>query len=458
MYTWCVTVVYDLSIPDFLIAILMNKQFISAINQLCVEKNIPRDRVLDAVGGAIKTAYRKDYGTKDQELDITLDEETGLFTIYVLWNVVEEKENEETELTVAEAKKFKKDAKVGDVIRQEVTPMGFGRIAAQAAKQVILQRVQEAERDVLYETFKEREDELLNVVVGRVDKGQVYLEMDRNTVLFPREYRVQSERYHAGQRMRIYLEKVEKTIKGPQLVITRRSPKFVEKLFEFEIPEIKTKVIEIKGMAREPGVRTKVAVSSSDPKVDPIGACVGQRGSRITTIMDELMGEMIDVVQYDENPEKYIAHALAPAKIRVMELDHKSKTAEVYVDTDQRPLAIGRNGQNVRLASDLTGYEINLHDISEFEGEIQEDGTAISAETVKEQTATAEAIAAAELIETNAVVDDLDISAALKTKLKNAGVESVNVLRKMSVEDLTMIGGIGKASAEKIKSAAAQVA
>lgn len=447
-----------LSIPDFLIALLMNKQFISAINQLCVEKNIPRDRVLDAVGGAIKTAYRKDYGTKDQELDITLDEETGNFTIYVLWTVVEEKENEETELTLAEAKKIKKDAKVGEVIRQEVTPMGFGRIAAQAAKQVILQRVQEAERDVLFETFKEREDELISVVVGRVDKGQVYLEMDRNTVLFPREYRVQSERYHAGQRMRIYLEKVEKTLKGPQLVITRRSPKFVEKLFEFEIPEIKTKVIEIKGIAREPGIRTKVAVSSNDPKVDPIGACVGQRGSRITTIMDELMGEMIDVVQYSDDTQKFIAHALAPAKIRVMELDDKTKTAEVYVDTDQRPLAIGRNGQNVRLASDLTGYEINLHDISEFTGEILEDGTTVSAEKVAQQTATAEAIAAAELIETDAMVDDLDISAALKTKLKNAGVESVNVLRKMSVEDLTMIGGIGKASAEKIKSAAAQVA
>lgn len=438
----------------------MNKQFISAINQLCVEKNIPRDRVIDAVAGAIKTAYRKDYGTKDQELDVELDEETGVFTIYVLWTVIEgeEKENEETELTVAEAKKFKKDAKPGDIIRQEVTPMGFGRIAAQAAKQVILQRVQEAERDVLYETFKEREDELISVIVSRVDKGQVYLEMDRNTVLFPREYRVQSERYNAGQRMKIYLEKVEKTLKGPQLVITRRSPKLVEKLFEFEIPEIKTKVIEIKGIAREPGIRTKVAVSSNDPKVDPIGACVGQRGARITTIMDELMGEMIDVVQYSDDVNKYIAHALAPAKIRVMELDDKVKIADVYVDTDQRPLAIGRNGQNVRLASDLTGYEINLHDISEFEGTINEDGSVDSAEETKEKAATQEAIAAAADLPTDAVVDDMDIAPALKTKLKNAGVETVEVLRKMSVEDLTMIGGIGKASAEKIKAAAAQAA
>lgn len=435
----------------------MNKQFISAINQLCVEKNIPRDRVLEAVGGAIKTAYRKDYGTKDQNLDITLDEDSGNFTIYVVWTVVEEKENEETELTVEEAKKYKKDAQVGDEIRQEVTPMGFGRIAAQAAKQVILQRVQEAERDVLYETFKEREDELISVVVSRVDRGQVYLEMDRNTVLFPREYRVQSERYHAGQRMRIYLEKVEKTLKGPQLVITRRSPKLVEKLFEFEIPEIKTKIIEIKGIAREAGTRTKIAVLSNDPKVDPIGACVGQRGARITTIMDELMGEMIDVVQYSDDMEKYIAHALAPAKIRVMELDDTSKTAEVYVDTDQRPLAIGRNGQNVRLASDLTGYEINLHDISEFEGVINEDGTVESSEETAEKAATEEAIAATANVPTDAMVDDLDIPASLKEKLKNAGVEGVEVLRKMSVEDLTMIGGIGKVSAEKIKAAAAAV-
>jgi len=432
----------------------MNKEFISAINQLCAERNIPRASVIEAVESALKTAYKKDYGTKDQNVDVDLNEDTGVFTVYEVKVVAEEISDPELEMTIAEAKKFKKDAELGDEIRMDVTPSGFGRIAAQAAKQVILQRVQEAERDVIFEAFKEREDELLTAQISRIDRGQMYIEIDKNTIPFPREHRVQSEKYYVGQRLKVYLEKVEKTVKGPNLVITRRSPKLVEKMFEFEIPEIKAKVVEIKGIAREPGIRTKIAVFSSDPKVDPVGACVGQRGVRIQTIMEELMGEMLDVVQYKEKPEDFLKQALAPAKIVVIDLHEKEKVANIFVEESQRPLAIGRSGQNVRLASILTGYEINLKDISEYTGVLPSEDGAVVEETpeMKEQKAEVEKAKKKEAAVnmSGTTIDQLDIPDNLKTKLKNAGIIEASVLAQMNLEDLTMIGGIGKASAEKI--------
>ncbi len=430
----------------------MNKEFISAINQLCAERNIPRGSVIEAVESALKTAYKKDYGTKDQNIEVDLNQETGVFTVYEVRVVAEEISDPDLEFTIEEAKKFKKDAQLGDEIRMDVTPSGFGRIAAQAAKQVILQRVQEAERDVIFEAFKEREDELLTAQISRIDRGQMYIEIDKNTIPFPRENRVQSEKYYVGQRFKVYLEKVEKTVKGPNLVLTRRSPKLVEKLFEFEIPEVKTKIVEIKGVAREPGIRTKIAVHSNDPKVDPIGACVGQRGVRIQTIMEELMGEMIDVVQYKEKPEDFLKQALAPAKIALIDLHESGKIANIYVEADQRPLAIGRSGQNVRLASILTGYEINLKDVSEYDGVIP------TGEPVEETPEMIAEKAAAEEVKkkeaavnmTGTTVEELDIPDNLKAKLQNAGITEASVLAQMSLEDLTMIGGIGKASAEKI--------
>lgn len=440
----------------------MNKQFISAINQLCVEKNIPRDKVMLAVQDAIRTAYRKDFGNKDQEIDVVVDEESGFFTVYVVKHVVEVFDEEvegfeELQMLIPDAKKFKKDAVAGDVIRMDVTPPGFGRIAAQAAKQVILQRLQEAERDILYETFKEREDELLTAQVSRVDRGMVYVDIDKNTIPLPREERVQSEHYNLGERIKVYLSTVEQTVRGPRLVISRSHPKLVEKLFEFEIPEIKSKMVEIKGIAREAGVRTKVAVKSNDPKVDPIGACVGQRGVRIQTIMDEINHEMIDIVAYSDDIEKYITQALAPAKIAVIQLNQDKKVAEVFVPVDQRPLAIGRAGQNVRLASILTGYEINLHDITELKDaklevapveEATEEGEA-TPKAAKKSTKKAAAAGSAE-----GSIENLDLPDSLKKKLAGGGINDISTIEKMSVEDLTMIGGIGKASAEKIKAAA----
>lgn len=435
----------------------MNKQFISAINQLCVEKNIPRDKVMHAVQDAIKTAYRKDFGNKDQNIDVIIDDESGFFTVYLIKQVVEvyneeEEGFEELQLLIPDAKKYKKDAAAGDIIRIDVTPPGFGRIAAQAAKQVILQRLQEAERDILYDAFKEREDELITSQVSRVDKGQVYVEIDKNTIPLPREERVQSERYQLGQRIKVYLSTVEQTTKGPRLLISRKSPKLVEKLFEFEIPEIKAGLVEIKGIAREAGVRTKVAVKSNDPKVDPIGACVGQKGVRIQTIMDEINNEMIDIVSYSDDIEKYITQSLSPAKIAVIQIDKKKLVADVYVPNDQRPLAIGKAGQNVRLASILTGYEINLHDLTDLkDAKIEEVFPEAEEATESKPKAAKKSVTKGGAEDS---IELLDIPEALKKKLANGGIKDVSTIAQMSIEDLTMIGGIGKASAEKIKAAA----
>lgn len=424
---------------------MLNKQFIAAINQLCVEKNLPRDKVLEAVKAALKTAYRKDYGTKDMEIDVDLDEDSGNVVVYQVKNVVEEIEDEENDVTVKQAEAYKKNPKVGDVIRIDVTPTGYGRIAAQSAKQVILQRIHEAEREVVYENFKEREDELLNAQVSKVDRGQVFIEVDRNTILFPAEDRIPGERYYTGQRLKVYLNKVEKTPKGPRLHISRKHPNLVRKLFEFEIPEIKSELVVVKGVAREAGVRSKVAVLSNDPKVDPIGACVGQKGVRIQNIIDELGGEMIDVVEWKENLEDFIKQALAPAKITVIDMDATRKVADIYVETDQRPLAIGKRGQNVKLASYLTGWELNIHDLSDYDAEASKKKKSAQGAT----TSGASAVEEGPKKEINELAD-MELSATVLKKLESNHI-TVDMLRQMTEDDLTQIGGIGKQTAAKIK-------
>jgi len=348
----------------------MQSQFFAAINQLCDEKGIPKDKILDTIKAAIRAAYRKDYGNRDQNIDVGLDEKTERFTVFLIKKVVKDVENPELEITLAEAKKYRKDAKIDEEINIDVTPIEYGRIAAQSAKQVIIQRIQEAERDIMYDTFKDRENELINALVHRVEGQNVYVNLDNKiTTNLSRDQQIPRERYYGGQRLKLYLDKVIKTTKGPQLLISRTHPSLVRKLMELEIPEIKAGLVEIKGIAREPGVRSKVAVSSSDPKIDPIGSCVGQKGVRVTNVMDELNGERIDIILWHDNAVEYIKTALAPAKVAHIELSSESRRAKVYVNPDQRPLAIGKEGQNVRLASRLTEYEIDILDIGELSAE-----------------------------------------------------------------------------------------
>lgn len=415
----------------------MQSQFLAAINQLCDEKNISKERVFETIQAALRAAYRKDYGNKDQEVDVELDENSGLATVYLLKNVVKKIENEDLEITEADAKKYDKKAKIGDTIKIDVTPMNYGRIAAQAAKQVIIQRIQEAERDVMYDMFKDRENELINAVVHRVDGRNVYLNLDdKITTILPYEQQIPGEKYYGGQRIKLYLDKVIKTTKGPELLISRTNKNLVKKLLELEIPEVKSNLVEIKSIARDPGVRCKVAVYSNDEKIDPIGSCVGQKGVRVQNIMEELNGERIDIIQWSENMEDYIRTALAPAKTTVIELFQKERRAKVFVQSDQRPLAIGKQGQNVRLASILTGWEIDILDISDHAG-----GGQVATKAPEEAKIVANTI------------EELGISDELVEKLKAANLTLVEQLKGLGARDLVEVEGIDDEGAKAIAAA-----
>ncbi|MDD3861640.1 MAG: transcription termination factor NusA [Candidatus Gracilibacteria bacterium] len=417
----------------------MHSQFFAAISQLCDEKNIPKDKIIEAIKAALRAAYRKDWGNKEENVDIDLDEGSGMATVYIVKTVAEKVEDEFLEISLKEAQKYDKSAEVGDEIRIDVTPMNYGRIAAQAAKQVIIQRVQEAERDVMYDTFKDRENELINAIIHRVDGTNVYVNLDNKTTTnLPYDQQIPGEKYYSGQRLKLYLDKVIKTTKGPQLLISRTNANLVKKLLELEIPEIKSGVVEIKAIAREAGIRSKVAVSSTDNKIDPIGSCVGQKGVRVQNIMDELNGERIDIIQYSENMEDFIKTALAPAKSAVIKLFEKEKRAKVYVQPDQRPLAIGKQGQNVRLASILTGWEIDVLDISEFEDVVAAKAAKAAKEEIKE-------------------VKDLDIAPELVEKLASANLTSVEQIKGLTAKDLASVDGIDEESAEAIAAAVKKV-
>lgn len=423
----------------------MQSTFIAAINQLCDEKNLPRDVVLDTVKAALRAAYRKDYGNREQNVEVDLDEKSGNFTVYLVKTAVKKVENKEQEMTLAEAKKYLKEPKIGDIVRIDVTPVGYGRIAAQSAKQVIIQRLQEAERDIMYQTFKDRENELLNALVHRVERNYVYVDLDKVTAVLSPEQQIPGERYFGGQRIKIYLDRVIKTTKGPQLLISRTHPSLVRKLLELEIPEIKAGLVELKAVARLPGVRCKIAVSSNDPKVDPIGSCVGQKGVRVQNVTEELNGERIDVIQWYPEAEKFIQAALSPAKIFHINVDEKIRRAAVYVNLDQRPLAIGKQGQNVRLASQLTNHEIDILDTKD-----------IPEEMLKEKGMAPAPVAAApkELV---IKIGDLSIAQELKDRLAAANLTDVEQLKGLSITDIASVEGVDEAGAKEIVEAVKKV-
>lgn len=419
----------------------MQSQFLAAINQLCDEKGIPKEKVIETIKAALRAAYRKDYGNRDQNIDVEFTDSAESARVYLLKNVVKKPENKELEMTLAEARKYKKDAKVGDEIKIDVTPLEYGRIAAQSAKQVIIQRIQEAERDVMYDTFKDRENELINALVHRVENQSVYVNLDNKiTTILPSDQQIPRERYYGGQRIKLYLDKVIKTTKGPQLLISRTHENLVKKLMELEIPEIKSNLVTIKAIAREPGVRSKVAVSSSDPKIDPIGSCVGQKGVRVVNVMDELNGERIDIILWNENPEEYIKTSLSPAKVAMISLDKEAKRAKVYVNPDQRPLAIGKNGQNVRLASKLTGFELDIMDVGDLGGAAGGTGDGAAKPVVEN------------------IADLPGITPEIVSKLATANLSQVAQLHGLSAKDLRGIEGISEDEAKMIVDAVKKVA
>lgn len=355
----------------------MRASFIAAINQICSEKNVKPEQVLDAVKQAIATAYRKDYGNKEQEIRVEVEEGHDTPRILLVKEVVEEVENENFEVSYKDAKKINSDIEVGDEMTIDVTPDGYGRIAAQAAKQVILQKLQEAEKQSLYEMFKDRENELLTATVTKVEPNWVTLEIEGMTVSMPWREQIPGEHYYTGKRIRVYLDRVEKTGKGPQLRISRTNPALVKKLLELEIPEVRNGDVEVKAIARDAGFRSKVAVKSNDPRIDPIGACVGQKGVRIQAVMDEINGERVDMIEWSEDAIKLISTALQPAAISAVIIVNNQervddegrrikKRAAVFVEEAQRPMAIGRKGQNIRLATELTGFELDMYNYEEL--------------------------------------------------------------------------------------------
>ncbi len=355
----------------------MRAAFIAAINQLCSERNVKADDVLEAVRQAIATAYRKDFGNKEQEIRVVLREDQDMPTVLLIKEVVEEVLNENFEISLKDARRVKPDAEVGDEIEIDVTPVGYGRIAAQSAKQVIIQKLQESEKQSLFEMFKDRENELLTATVTKVEPNWVTLEVEGMTVSLPWKEQIPGEHYYTGKRIRVYLDKVELTGKGPQLKISRTMPHLVRKLLELEIPEIRNGDVQIMAIARDPGMRSKVAVKSGDARIDPIGACVGQKGVRIQSVMEEINGERVDMIEWSDDPIRLISTALQPASISAviivnaeqnLDADGRviKKRAAVFVEEAQRPMAIGKKGQNIRLATQLTGYELDMYNYEEL--------------------------------------------------------------------------------------------
>lgn len=342
----------------------MSINFMAAIKQLALEKGLPEDIVISTVESALAAAYRKDYGRPGQHIQSTLDPETGHVRIWRVYNVVEkeeEVENPAVDVLLEEAKKIDKKAKIGEEIRTELEyKEEFGRIAAQTAKQVIIQRIREAERDILYEEFKSKEGQIVNGIVQQVEGRVVLVSLGKTTGVLLPSGQIENESYNIGRRIRVYVQEVEENARGPRIIVSRSSAEFIRALFALEVPEINSGAVEIKGIAREAGARTKIAVWSDEEGIDPVGSAVGQHGSRVQAVLSEISEEKIDIILFDPDTKNYILNAMSPAKINKITLGKKEKRAKVEVPEDQLSLAIGRRGQNVRLASLLTGWEIDV--------------------------------------------------------------------------------------------------
>ncbi|CAN5599462.1 transcription termination factor NusA [soil metagenome] len=339
----------------------MKSDFYTAIAQIAAERGIPKEAVLSSVEHALKTVYKKMTGS-EEEVEVIIDSSTGSMHVFINKNVVAEVADPLTEISVEEARAQKPDAAPGDEIRLERTPENFGRIAAQTAKQVVLQRIRDYERDTVYEEYADRQGELINGIVQRADARAVIVELGKAEAVMPAREQVPTERYRPGQRLKVYLVEVNNETKGPQLIVSRSHPHLIKRLFEIEVPEIYSGAVEIMEVAREPGLRSKVAVAARQEKVDPVGSCVGVRGVRIQNIVNELYGEKIDVIEWSPDTANFISNALSPAKPSSVTLNEAEKVATVIVPTDQMSLAIGKEGQNARLTYKLTGWRIDIKD------------------------------------------------------------------------------------------------
>lgn len=344
----------------------MNSEFIDALEILEKERGINKDILIEAVENALISAYKRNY-MNATNVRVEIDRETGVVKVYSRKQVVKEVADNQEEILLEDALQINRAYEEGDIVEQEVTPKTFGRIAAQTAKQVVMQRIREAERGVVFEEFIQKEDELLTAIVQRVDRNfGVYLELGKTEGYMPRQETVKGEVYNVNDRIKVYVIEVKNTPKGPQVFVSRSHPGLVKRLFEMEVPEIQMGIVEIKAIAREAGYRTKIAVASNDPQVDAVGACVGQRGIRIDRVVHELYNEKIDIIKYSTDPVQLVANALSPAKIISVEAFEDEKSAFVIVPDNQLSLAIGKEGQNARLAAKLTGWKIDIKSNSAY--------------------------------------------------------------------------------------------
>lgn len=337
------------------------KQLTLVVRTIAEEKNLPEEVIMDVIEQAIAAAWRRDNGERDQNVRAELNTNDGTASVYLIHEVVEEVENEATQLTLDEAKKIDAKAELEGTVEQKFEVTKFGRVAAQTAKQVVLQRLREAERETLLAEFEDKVGTIVTGSVQRVDPRVVRVEINKVTGILPQSEQIYGERYSIGSRIKVLIKDIERDNRGPQLILSRGSDKFVELLFRQEVPEMETGAVEIKAIAREAGRRTKIAVASTVPGVDAVGTFVGGHGTRVQAVMNEIGDqEKVDIVTYDDNPEVLIRSALSPAEINGLEIDESEKRAKVFVSDNQQSIAIGRGGQNVRLASRLTGYELDI--------------------------------------------------------------------------------------------------
>ena len=348
----------------------MNQEFIGALKEIVKDKGISEDLLFETIEDALVAAYKKNYAgptSSAQNVKVTIDRESGEIHVYSQKIVVEEVFDNVTEIGLEEAQEIKPTYDLDDVVDFEVTPKNFGRVAAQLAKGVVTQRIREAERSIIYNEYKEKEYDIITGTVLREDKGNVFVNIGKlETAIGPNE-QIPREKYKFNEKIKLYDVEVKNTSKGAQIIVSRTHPGLVKRLFELEVPEIYEGVVEIKSISREAGSRSKIAVVSHDENVDPMGACVGPKGARVQNIVNELKGEKIDIIKWSKNPEEFIASSLSPAKVLSVTVDEDSKSAKVIVDDNQLSLAIGKEGQNVRLAAKLTNWKIDIKSKSQAE-------------------------------------------------------------------------------------------
>lgn len=417
----------------------MNYEVIEALAQIIREKNVDRAVVWDTVKTGLVTAAKKRFGTGDDNVEVRVDEKLGTIEMAAVWEVVDEVEDPETQITLDAAQDINPEAEVGGRVEQELAFEEFGRNAIQAVKQVVVQRVREAERENVFELYKDRVNEIVIGSVQQVDRGNIIVKIERTEALLPWREQIRRERYRQGETIRAFILDVQNAIKGPQVILSRSCEAFLELLFRMEVPEIHEGIVEIKASAREPGDRSKIAVLSHDDRVDAVGACVGMKGTRVQAVVRELNNERIDIVPWSNDPSSFVTQALRPAEVaQVQILDIEKKDMRVVVEDDQLSLAIGKAGQNARLAVKLTGWNIDLIKRSDLEKQlISETFGADDSDTD----------------EVGSLADIEGISEKLRQKLEDAGYTTVESLQQATADDLQEISGIGGVTAGKIMTA-----